>query len=150
MANAFIPNDFLPETDNILVVPTFGLNYDFFFHPKFGIGLHSDILLQQFKVEKHQDKQTLIRENPIALCGMFVYKPVHQMCVVVGYGQEFEKHENLHMVRVGVEYEIPIRKHWEVSFDLEYDYKFNAYGSLMFGVGFSKLLFSKNNQTHSQ
>lgn len=148
MANSFIPNSFLPETDKILVVPTFGLNYDFIFHPKFGIGCHTDILLQQFKVEKHQDKQAIIRDNPIALCGMFVYKPWHQMCVVAGYGQEFEKHENLHMVRFGVEYEIPIRKNWELSFDLEYDYKFNTYGSLMFGVGFRKLLFSKNSHTH--
>lgn len=138
MAYSLINNGFSSETDDILVVPTVGLNFDYYLSEKWGLGIHSDILLQQFKVEKHDDHEEIIRENPIALCAMGIYKPHHRWALFAGYGIEIEKHENLNLVRFGAEYGIPLPKHWEVALSMEYDYKFNSYGALMFGIGFSK------------
>jgi len=96
--------------------------------------------LQQYKVEKHGSHEEILRENPVGLAGMVLFKPNHRLILMAGYGIEVEKHENFQMIRAGVEYGIPLPKHWELGFSLEFDYKINTYSSLMFGVGFSKML----------
>jgi hypothetical protein len=143
MANSIINNSFSDQSNEILIVPTFGFNYDYFLNSKWGLGLHTDILLQQFKVEKHGSHEEIIRENPIALVGMLLFKPHHRWTLMAGYGLEIEKHDNIQMIRTGIEYGIELPKHWELGFSLEYDYKIKTYSSLMFGVTFSKFLGSK-------
>ena len=51
MAYSLLKNQIDESTNNILVVPTFGINYDFMFHQKWGVGLHTDLVLQQYQVE---------------------------------------------------------------------------------------------------
>jgi hypothetical protein len=139
MANAFINNSFSDETNDILIVPAFGFNYDYFINEKWGLGIHSDILLSQFKIEKHGGDAEIVRENPIALCGMLLFKPHHRWIMFVGYGVEMEKQENFQLARIGAEYGIELPKNWELGFSLEFDYKPEAYNSLLIGIGFSKL-----------
>ena len=103
MAYSVIDNSFAAETNDILLVPTFGLNYDFFINARWGIGLHTDIMLQQYKVEKHGSHEEILRENPVAICGMAVFKPHHRWILMAGYGVEVEKHESFQMIRAGVE-----------------------------------------------
>ena len=143
MAYSLITNNVDEGTNAILVVPTFGLNYDFLFHPKWGVGLHSDIILQQFKVEKHEGNEELIRENPVAVCLVGLFKPAPKLSLLAGYGVEIETHENLQIIRIGAEYGIHLPKNWELGLMLEYDIKLKTYGTFMFGVGFSKI-FSKS------
>ncbi len=144
MAYSFIDNSFLEENSAIRIVPTFGFNYDYFFNARWGLGLHTDIILQQFKVEKHGGHEEIHRENPIGLAGMVLFKPNHRWTLMAGYGVEAEKHESFQMIRAGVEYGIALPKHWELGFSLEFDYKIKTYSSLMFGVGFSKMFGRKN------
>lgn len=144
MAYSFIDNSFSDQTSDILIVPTFGLNYDYFFNARWGLGLHTDILLQQYKVEKHGGHEEILRENPVGLAGMVLFKPNHRWTLMAGYGVEVEKHENFQMIRTGVEYGIALPKHWELGFSLEFDYKIKTYSSLMFGVGFSKMFGRMN------
>ena len=144
MANSFIDNSFSDQTKGILIVPTFGFNYDYFFNSRWGLGIHTDILLQQYKVEKHGNQEEILRENPVGIAGMLLFKPNHQWTLMAGYGVEAEKNENFQMIRIGVEYGIALPKYWELGFSLEFDYKIDTYSSLMFGVGFSKMLGRKN------
>jgi hypothetical protein len=139
MGYATLDNSFSDQSNEVLIVPAIGLNYDYIFKKGWGLGLHSDILLQQFKVETHGDKEEIIRENPFALLGMLLYKPHHRWTVTAGYGIEIEKHENLQMIRIGGEYGIELPKNWELGFSLEFDIKPEAYNTLLFGIGFSKL-----------
>ena len=53
VASALIPNSFSENTNDILIVPTFGLNYDYQINLNWGFGLHTDIILQEYKIEKH-------------------------------------------------------------------------------------------------
>jgi hypothetical protein len=140
MANSLITNHIDDQSNAVLMVPTFGLNYDFMFHSKWGVGLHSDIILQQFKVEKHEGHEELIRENPVAVCLVGLFKPAPKLSLLAGYGVEIETHENLQLLRFGVEYGVHLPKNWELGCMLEYDIKFKTYGTFMFGVGFSKIL----------
>lgn len=140
VVNALINNSFTDQTDDILIVPAFGLNYDYFIHAKWGLGIHSEILLQQFEIKKHGTNEEIVRENPIAISGMLLFRPHHRWIIFAGYGVEVEKNENFHLVRIGAEYGIDLPKNWELGFSLEFDYKPEAYNALLFGIGFSKLL----------
>ena len=144
MAYSFIDNSFSDQTSDILIVPTFGFNYDYFFNARWGLGLHTDILLQQYKVEKHGGQEEILRENPVGMAGMVLFKPNHRWTLMAGYGVEVEKNESFQMIRTGVEYGIALPRYWELGFSLEFDYKIDTYSSLMFGVGFSKMLGRKN------
>jgi hypothetical protein len=139
MANSFLKNHADETTNSILIVPTFGLNYDFFFHQKWGVGLHSDIVLQQYKVEIHDGHETIIRENPVAVCAVGLFKPLPSLTLIAGYGIEIEKHENIQLLRFGVEYGFHLPGNWELGFALEFDRKINTYNSWVLGAGFSKL-----------
>ena len=141
MANSLITNHVTENSEGIFVIPTFGLNYDYFFNQKWGIGLHNDILLQQFKIERHDDERELIRQNPVAVSGVASFKPHHRWTLLGGCGIELEKHENIFLIIFGLEYGIELRDKWELGIGLQYDHKINTYSSFMFGVGFSKILF---------
>ena len=55
MANSHIPNTVSIEGQNkFSIVPTWGLDYDFWFNKKWAIGLHNDLVLQQYKIIKEK------------------------------------------------------------------------------------------------
>ena len=146
MANSFLTNSIPENSNTLLIVPTLGFNYNYWFHRKWGIGLHNDVLLQQFKVERHDDKRELVRENPVAMCTIISFKPHYRWTLMGGYGIELEHNENINLFRFGIEYGIPIRDNWELEFNLEYDHKIKAYSSFMAGVAFSKIFFRKTSR----
>jgi len=143
MAYAFINNSFIDQSSEILIAPALGLNYDYFINSRWGLGLHSEILLQQFKYEHHGNKKEVVRENPVGISGVLLYKPHHRWTIFTGYGIEIEKNENIDMIKLGTEYGIEMAKNWEVGFSLEFDFKPNAYNSLLFGIGFSKIISTR-------
>lgn len=143
MANSLITNS-VENANETLIVPTFGFNYDYWFSHQWGIGLHSDLVLQQYKVERHHDQSVLERENPVALCAIVSYEPFPRWIFMGGYGIELERNENINLFRFGLEYGIPLPNHWDLGINMEYDHKIKAYSSFMFGVVFSKLLYKKS------
>lgn len=143
-ANSLIKHVNSHNSNSLRLVPVYGLNYDYMFHRKWAVGFHSNIIVQQFKVESHQGHEEIIRENPIALCGVMIYKPHPKIGVLGGYGFEIESHENMQILRFGVDYGFHLPSDWELAVTVEYDYKIKSYGSLMFGFSFSKLLKGKN------
>lgn len=138
MGYSFIDNSFVSDSNDVLMVPTVGLNFDYYLSEKWGLGIHSDIILQQFKAEIHNEHEEIMRENPIGLCAVGLFKPHEKWAVLLGYGIEIEKHQNLQLIRIGSEYGVSLPKNWELAFCLDYDYKINNYGTLMFGIGFSR------------
>ncbi len=44
------------------------------------------------KVEKHGGHEEILRENPVGLAGMVLFKPHHRWVLMAGYGVEVEKH----------------------------------------------------------
>jgi hypothetical protein len=98
--------------------------------------------LQQYKVEKKEGNTELVRNNPFSVSLVGLFKPAKHWVFIAGFGREFEKEESLSLLDIGVEYGIELPKEWELGFTLEYENKFKAYDSWIFGIGFSKLIFS--------
>ncbi|MCC9063860.1 hypothetical protein [Flavobacterium piscisymbiosum] len=126
----------------VLSLPAWGVDYTFQFHKNWAIGLHTDFVIEKFKVEKvyanDDDKETVERSYPIAPALMGIYKPSESWSFLLGFGGEFAKEENYFLTRVGAEYGYELPKNWEIFGTFSYDLKWNAYDSWGIGLGIAK------------
>ncbi|OXB08733.1 hypothetical protein B0A81_08440 [Flavobacterium plurextorum] len=126
----------------VLNLPAWGVDYTYQFHEKWAIGLHTDFIIEKFKVEKTyasgDDKETVERSYPIAPAVMGIYKPSESWSILLGFGGEFSKEENFFLTRAGVEYGYELPKDWEIFGTFSYDLKWNAYDSWGIGLGIAK------------
>ncbi|WP_433765917.1 hypothetical protein [Flavobacterium ginsenosidimutans] len=125
-----------------LTLPAWGIDYTFQFHEKWAIGLHTDFIVEKYKVEKvyasEEDKETIERSYPIAPALMGIYKPNEHWSFLLGFGGEFAKEEDFFLTRAGVEYGYELPKGWEIFGTASYDFKWNAYDSWGIGLGIAK------------
>jgi hypothetical protein len=144
MMNAHLPKVIEVEgAEKNFLVPAYGFDYDYWFNGKWGAGLHNDLILQQYTIEKIGDEEEVLREYPVSTSLVGLFKPCKHWVFVAGLGMEFEKNKNIGLLDLGVEYGWELPKNWELSLNLKYENKFNAYDSYLFGIGISKVLYSK-------
>lgn len=138
------------EKSTSITLPSFGLNYTYFFNHKWAIGLHNDIILEDFVVKEsalslskssfeEEEISIIERGTPIAACIMGIYKPISYLGLMVGFGKEFSSHEDFTVIRFGIEAPLHLPKNWEAFGVLTYDININAYESLTYGIGIGKL-----------
>lgn len=123
------------------LIPAWGLDYDYWFHPKWAVGIHNDFILQPYKIERKNDATELTRNFPISTALVGIFKPGKHLAFVTGLGREFEKEEALNLWNIGLEYGFELPHNWELSLNFIYEDKFHAYDSWIFGVGISKSVF---------
>jgi hypothetical protein len=124
-----------------LTLPSIGIDYMYQFKPKWSIGLQTDIIIENFKVEKHLGSGEVIeRSKPIAPALMGMYKASEHWNFLFGAGAEFAKEDNFFLNRFGVEYAAELPKEWEVFGTLSYDLKWKAYDTWILGIGIAKKL----------
>jgi hypothetical protein len=121
----------------VSTIPSWGIDYTYHISPKWAVGLHTDLILETFKVESHSGTE-LERSHPIAPALTGIYKLNHHWSFLLGAGVEFAKEENFFLNRLGVEYGAEIRNGWEVFGSLAYDIKWTGYDSWVLGLGISK------------
>jgi hypothetical protein len=125
----------------VLSLPSWGIDYNYQFHPKWTIGLHTDIIVEKFAVQKSfsSDKDEVIeRSYPIAPAVMAVYEATDHWSFSLGAGGEFAKEENFFLNRIGVEYGVELPKEWEVAGSINYDIKWGGYDTWVLGLGIAK------------
>ena len=122
-----------------LSLPSWALDYNYYFNSKWSLGLHNDMILETFKVKDHKtDQESIERTRPIACVVVVSYKPGKHFSFELGAGGEFAKEENFLLSRVGVEYSMELVHTWELISNITYDLKWQAYNSMTIGVGISK------------
>jgi hypothetical protein len=125
----------------VLSLASWGIDYNFFFRPKWGIGVHTDLILEDFKVEKtFGNKESIERSYPVAPAVMGIYKPGEHWSFLLGMGGEFAREENFILTRLGIEYSVELSKGWEIAGCFGYDIKWDAYNTWTIGIGISKIL----------
>ena len=123
-----------------LIVPSLAINYNYSFNHKWSLGLHTDLIIEDFIVEREDsNEEVLEREFPFSALVVGSHKLSESFGIAVGLGAEWETNENFAVARFGAEYgiEIPI-KEMEVIFAFNYDVIFNAYDSFNLGIGIAK------------
>jgi len=124
-----------------LILPYWGLDYNFQFAPKFYVGLHTDFIMETYEVEKHLksgSEEVVERTWPIAPAVMGFYKPTEHWNVGFGMGGEFSKEEDYVLNRLAVEYAAEIKHGWEVFGVAQYDFRWDAYDTWSIGMGIAK------------
>ena len=120
-----------------IAFPSFAFDYNYVFSPKWRIGLHNDLIFEDFIVENKEGNE-LERSEPFASVLVGGFKPGKHFTFEAGMGYEFAKEEDLFLTRIGTEYAVELPNEWEFIVNLVYDMKWNAYDSFAFGVGVSK------------
>ena len=121
----------------MLIVPSVGLDLEYWFNQKWGIGSHNDLELVNFEVEGRAG--TFIeRETPVLLTLDALWKPWKGLVLLAGPGVELEKTENLFVMRGGLEYELELGSHWDVAPTVFYDYRKDVYDTFSVGIGIGK------------
>ena len=124
MANSHVPNA-TEGGKEVVVIPTWGFDVDYFFHPRWSVALQGDIKLQSFEVDEGQ--AVLERNFPLALAGVIHYHALRHWSFYLGPGYELESHENLFLVRVGTEYSFEISEDFEIALNFIYENKDEVY-----------------------
>ena len=125
-----------------LSLPSWGVNYNYKFSKKWAIGLHNDIVVEDFAVEdylKSGSNNILQRSYPIATALMASFKPGNNFSYLFGAGGEFAHTGSFFLMRLGVEYSYHLNRKWELNAMVTNDLKINAYNSWAIGMGISRL-----------
>ena len=139
MANVRVPSaDNVNQQSSFYILPTWAINYDYWFSRKFALGLHSDFALQKYEVSF--EESVITRSHPVVVSAVGLFKATRHWTFLFGAGREFEASRDFNLIRFGTEYGIEIQNNWEINFNLVYDQKINAYDAIMFGFGASKKL----------
>lgn len=121
------------------VIPSWGLDYDYWVSNHWAIGLHNDMIIETFAVAEKEGK-IIERSRPFASVATALFKPDKHLTYIVGMGGEFSKEENFALTRLGIESGWEMKNNWEFNISLLYDIKWNGYNSWLIGFGISKLL----------
>lgn len=140
MANSHVPHA-TEGGKSVSIIPTWGADIDYFFHPRWSVAFQTDIKLQTFQVE---DGETLLeRSYPFSTALVMHYHALRHWSFFAGPGYEFEKTENLTFFRIGTEYSFEITENFEIGLNLAYENKKEIYNAWTFGIAFNKKIWEK-------
>jgi hypothetical protein len=120
-----------------LVIPSWGLNYEYWFNRKWAIGLHNDMEISTYVIED-ENGGLLERTRPLIVTVVGIFNPWKGLELITGFGREFEEHQNFWVYRFGIEYELGIGHHWDIAPALTFDVKENLYDSWTLGLVIGK------------
>lgn len=121
-----------------LVLPAWEVNYNYWLNDHWALGLHTDLINENFVVEEFGEGAILERERPVAPAIVVTHRPHHHWAFLLGGGMEFAPSENLALARGGVEYTVHLGEGWETGAGLTYDLRIDAYDSWTLGIGVSR------------
>ncbi|MFY1047564.1 hypothetical protein [Chryseobacterium sp. GP-SGM7] len=139
MGHAIIKNN--KKNKKNFSAPTLGINLNYWITQKWSLGLHSDLIFENFVIEENngsREKSYLEREYPLSINAVVIYKPLKSLGIMGGAGKEFSKSKNLTMIVVGLEYFYELSKKWEIGLSVTYEMKLKSYDTLMIGLGITR------------
>ena len=120
-----------------LALASWGLDYDFRINEDWGVGLHSDLVIQDFEYE---EEEGIIknRTKPLAATLVCTRRMGEHFTFLAGGGMEVASEGTLGLVRIGTDWGWELPKDWELSLSLMADFKINAYDAWVLGFGVGK------------
>ncbi len=141
LGHAHISNGVKDGETNWQVLPSFGINYNYWFNEEWSIGLHTDIIVETYEVERHLDGEStevIERETPVAPALMVGYKPHEHFGFLLGPGFELAPEEDLFLIRVETEYSIEMVEKLEFEAGIGYDFRIDAFDSWSLVLGIAR------------
>ncbi|OHX68309.1 hypothetical protein [Flammeovirga pacifica] len=132
-----------PDNPQVLIIPTIGLDYEYFFSHRFAIGITNELELSNYIIETKEFNE-LEREYAYVGAIMAMFEVGHLFILGIGPGVEIEKNHNFFVGKISLEREFPIMGEggWDVTPVLAYELKSSnghgVYDALTFGIGIGK------------
>jgi len=126
------------NADTRLFVPSWGLDLEYWGRGRMGLGVHTDVEIQDFVV-LNNNQEEIERSEPLILTLDGLYSPVHGLVLLAGPGLEFEAGESSPLVRVGIEYEVELGHSFDLFPTIFYDRRFDGYATLTVGLGVGRV-----------
>ena len=126
------------ENKEILSIPSFGLDYEYWLNNHWGLGLFGDVELISNEVSPTVNGSVVERHSPVVLTLDVVWNPQEHVEFVLGPGVVFEKGEVEKLVRLGLEYDLTLGHHWDVAPNIFYDQKLEGGYAISIGIGIGK------------
>ncbi len=139
---ALIGHAFSPEantdTSSFLLIPTYGLDIQYWFNHKWGIALKNDLEIAEYSVE--DSSKNIERQFPFIMALPVLFSPWERshFTFIAGPGIEIESHKNFSVMRLGVGSEFEIGNHWDFSPEIIYDLKNGHINTLTLALGVGK------------
>lgn len=138
IGHAYIPKA-KSENSTVVVIPTFGLDFQYWFNHKWGIALKSDLEIATYRIEDNNNTDELVREYPFIVALPVLFSPWgNHFTFILGPGIEFEGHNNFSVFRIGVGSEFEFGNHWDFAPEIIYDLKDGHINSLTLAIGIGK------------
>lgn len=137
----FISHTFIPSVveGDRFAIPSYGLDLEYWFTDRVGLGLHNDIELESFVVQRGPE-EFVERDYPIVSTLDLLLKPWKGLAFQVGPGVEFDQNEHYYLLRLGVEYEVELAHHWDIYPTFFFDNRTDGYTTFSIGLGVGKRL----------
>ncbi len=119
---------------NNVMVPSWGLDLEYWFNEQWGIGFHNDIEIETFII-KNSKNEVVERVNPLVFTLHMLYHFGNGFVLTLGPGVEIEKEESYYLGRIGIEYEKDINKSFYVLPNIFLDQRFDGYNTWNVGLG---------------
>ena len=136
IGHTLIPEEHAHEN---FFIPSWGLDVEYWFSPKIGLGIHNDLEIETFVImTENGEADHLERVSPLVLTLDLLIKPYHGLVFQVGPGIEIEKGDNFKLYRIGLEYEYEINHKWDICPTVFYDSRFGGgyhTWSIALGIG---------------
>ena len=132
-----IGHTLIPSAQEHVFIPSWGLDLEYWPRQTLGIGLHSDVEIEQFIIIEGPEEEAIERVTPIVCTLDLLWKPWKGLVFVLGPGIEFEEDQQFTLLRTGIEYEVEIGHHFDIAPAIMYDDRLDGYHtwSIMLGVG---------------
>lgn len=126
------------DNKEVLSIPTFGLDYEYWFNNHWGLGIFSDVELITKEISPTVHGKSIEREYPVVFTLDALWNPCPRWEYVIGPGFVAEKGEIDPLIRFGVEYDLNFGHHWDVAPNLFYDQKMDGGYAISIGIGIGK------------
>lgn len=103
------------------LIPSFGLDYSYWFQHKFALRMVNDLELSSYVIEQ-EDGQLLERNFKYIGAIVGVWEPVKHLAVYAGPGYEIEAHENFVVIKIGAEAIKNFEDGWSAGLNLSIDF----------------------------
>lgn len=144
MAHTHVSQGIVNGSKKWLVMASFCLDYDYWLHNKWAIGLHTDVTIEEFSVEQYlrfeEGEDSVIKRNyPVSLIAVGMFKPTRHSTFTLGAGAEIAGSGVLAVTRIEYEWSTALPQNWELGINIMYDVHWNSYDSWSMAFGVSKL-----------
>lgn len=138
MSQSYVPSLHLEEEETTAqFIPTNGIEIQYFFNHKFSAKWINEIeFLSYTVIDANGERRE--RENAFLSAIVLGYEVYEHLGIFAGGGYEFEKNEDLWVVRAGAEYAFELPNHWDITPAIMFDYKAESHTAYTFSLTIGK------------